>query len=173
MDVLGKGGAAVRDDGAVEFAHMGVPHGRGHAAIGDDAGNIEPVDAALAQHPFEPRHVERRVGDLFDRDIGWREHIDELLAPPARREVARLEERPQLLEMRRDDRLAAAAGNEREQCRDDEHAVRASGVNKRRELVRQRGEGGAGLPGAAIGAVGMQKVVLQIDENERGRVQRS
>ena len=34
----GEGRAAVLDHGAVELAHMGVAHGRGDAAIGDDAG---------------------------------------------------------------------------------------------------------------------------------------
>ena len=50
-----------------EVAHMGIAHGRGHAAIGDDAADDQRVDAALAQHPFEPRHVEGRIGDLLDR----------------------------------------------------------------------------------------------------------
>ena len=78
-----------------------------------------------------------------------------------------VEERPQRLQMRRDDRLAAAAGHQREQRRDDQHAALARGAHQRREPVRQRRDGGIALPGAAIGAVGMEEIVLQIAEDQR------
>ena len=93
------------------------------------------------------RHVERRIGDLLDRDVRRRECIDKLLAPRARREIALAEKRPQLFQMRRDDRLAAAAGHQREQRRDDQHrraarTASASGFKPR----RQRGDGGLLCP---------------------------
>src|SRR5262249_29238355 len=105
MDLVGECGAAVGDDRAVELAHMGVAHRRGDAAVGDDAGEIQLFHGAFAQHPFETRHVKRRIGDLLDADVGGRERIDELLTPAAGREVAAAQERPQLAEVRRDDRF--------------------------------------------------------------------
>ena len=47
-------GAAIFDYRALELAHMGVPHCRGAAAVGNDAGEVELLDGAFAQHPFEP-----------------------------------------------------------------------------------------------------------------------
>ena len=78
--------AAVRDHGAVELAHMRVAHRRGDAAIGHDAGEIEVLDAAFLQHPFEPRGVERRIGDLLHVDVGGRERRRPAAGPsfPAR-----------------------------------------------------------------------------------------
>ena len=57
---------------------------------------IERVDAGLAQHPFQPRHVEGRIGDLLDRKVGGLQRVDEGVAPASRREIALAEERPQL-----------------------------------------------------------------------------
>ncbi len=102
---------------------MRVAHRRGDAAIGDDAGEEQLLDAALAQHPFEPRGVERRIGDLLDLRRRPAPVRRPALAPAAGREIALAEERPQRLQMRRDDRLAAAAGHQREQRRDDQHAA--------------------------------------------------
>ena len=45
---------------SLEIAHMRVAHGRGDAAVGDDAADIELFDARLAQHPFEPASCRRR-----------------------------------------------------------------------------------------------------------------
>ena len=80
----------------------------------------------FAQHPLEARHVEGRVGDLLDGDIGGRKVVDKLLAPSAWCEVTLLEKRPQRLQMRRDDWFAVAAGHQREQCRDNENAPLAA-----------------------------------------------
>ena len=72
--------------------------------------------------------------------------------------------------MRRDDRLAVTAAYQCEQRRDDQHALVARGGNQRGEPVRQRRNGRMALAGAAIGAVAVQKVVLQIAEDQRSRV---
>jgi len=64
VHIFGKRRAAVFDHGAVEFAHMGVAHRRGDAAIGDDAGEIKLVDAALGAAPIPGARRERRIGDL-------------------------------------------------------------------------------------------------------------
>ena len=90
-------GAAIFDYRALELAHMGVPHCRGAAAVGNDAGEVELLDGAFAQHPFEPRDVERRIGDLLDGDVGGDKLIDELLGPGAGGEIALAEKRPQRL----------------------------------------------------------------------------
>ena len=42
----------------------------------------------LRSSPFQPRHVEGRIGDLLDRHVRRRKLIDELLAPGAGREIA-------------------------------------------------------------------------------------
>ena len=97
--------------------------------------------------------MERRIGDLLHVDVGGREWIDQLLAPASRREVALLQERPQRLEMRRDDRLAAATRHEREQRRDDEDALLARDTHQGCEPSGQRRDRRIGLPGAAVGAV--------------------
>ena len=44
---------------------------------------------------------------------------------------------------------------------------RCRAADQRRKPVRQRRDGWAALPGAAIGAVAMQEIVLQIAENKR------
>src|SRR5205085_7382390 len=103
-------------------AHMRVAHRRGNAAVGDDTGEIKLLDAAFAQGPFEARGMERRVCDLLDGDVRRRELTDDLLAPASRREIALCQKRSQRFEMRRDNRLAAAAGDQREQRRDDENS---------------------------------------------------
>ena len=121
------------------------------------------LDAGLAQHPFQPPHVERRIGDLLDREIGRLQLIDQRLAPGARREIALGQERPQRLEMRRDERLAALARHQRELGRDDQAAALRSGSSERLEAGRQRRDLRRRSPGAAIGAVRVQEIVLQID----------
>src|SRR4029077_2437388 len=168
MQIVRKCRAAVGDHSAMELAHMRVAHGRGDAAIGDDAGEVKMLDAAFAQTPLEPRGVECRIRDLLDGDVGGRELLDELLAPASRRKVAFGEERPQRFEMRRDDRLAAAAGHEREQGCDNQNVVLARRAHQRRETIGQGGNVQAGLAGAAIRALRMQEIVLQIAEDERG-----
>src|SRR5258708_7045413 len=97
------------------------------------------------------------------------EAVSELLAPGAGRKIALLKEWSQRLEMRRYDRLARARGYQREQGCDDQQVGVARGANKGLEFLRQCRDGGIGLPGAAISAIGMQEVVLQVAENERGR----
>src|SRR4051812_17830732 len=112
--------------------------------------------------------MKSRVRDLLRADVCGRELIDELLAPASRREVAFLQERPQRFEVRRNDWLTAAPGHEREQGSEDENAIVACGVHQRRDAVRQGGDVGARLTCAAVGALRMQEVVLQVAENERG-----
>jgi hypothetical protein len=70
--------------------------------------------------------------------------------------------------MRRDDRLAGAARHQGEQGRDDEDAPRAAGAHERREPCRQRRNRGMRHAGAAIGAVVVEEVVLQVAEDEGG-----
>src|SRR5262249_8414418 len=93
----------------------------------------------------------------------------ELLAEGARCEIAPLEERPQRLQMRRDDRLATAAGHQGEQRRYDQNAALTGGLHQRRELARQRRDRRMALAGAALGAVRMQEVVLQVAKDQRAR----
>jgi hypothetical protein len=95
MHALAEGRAAILDHAAAELAHMRVAHRRGDAAIGDDAGEIEVLDAAFAQAPFEPRRMEGRKGDLLDRDVGGRERVDHLLPPASGHEIALAQERAQ------------------------------------------------------------------------------
>ena len=64
--------------------------------------------------------------------------------------------------MRRDDRLAAAAGTSVNSVATMRMPLLARELHQRREACRQRGDVGADLPGAAIGPFGMQEVVLQI-----------
>ncbi len=71
---------------------------------------IMRVDTERPHHVFEPRLVEGGIGDLLDRVIRRRKVIDEPVAPCARREIAFAEERPQLLQMRRDERFAPGPG---------------------------------------------------------------
>src|SRR5437763_11369370 len=139
MHLLPERRAAVGDYRAIELAYLRIADRRSDAAIGDDAGEIELRDATFAQAPFEPRGVERRKCDLLYIDICGRERIDQLLPKTARREVALLEERPQRLEMRRDERLAAAPGHQGEQRCDDQYPVLACGTHQRRQA---RGQGG-------------------------------
>src|SRR3954466_5118078 len=145
---------------------MCVAHRRGNAAIGDNAGEVELLDAALAQHPFEPRGMECGVGDFLHVDIRGSKLLDKLLAPAPRREVARLEKWTQRSEMRRDDRLASAAWHEREQSRDGENSVVARGARERCEAVGQGGDVGARLASTAVSRFRMQEVVLQVAEDE-------
>src|SRR6185312_602429 len=142
---------------------------RSNATIGDNAGADDMLNAAFAQHPFEPRHVERGESDLFDAGVGGTELVDELLAPGARQEVALAQERPQRLQMRRDDRVAAPPRHQCEQCRDDETAFVAERVGERLQPRRQCGDVGALGAAARIGAVRMDEVVLQIQQQQRGR----
>src|SRR5215467_13936500 len=74
--------------------------------------------------------------------------------------------------MGRDDRLTAAARYQREQRRDDQHVALARGLDQRRKSGRQGGDGRMTLTGAAIGAIAMQEIILQVtkDERTRGRV---
>jgi hypothetical protein len=130
----------------VELAHVRVPHGRGDAAVGHDAGKIEMLDAAFPQHPFEARSVERRIGDLLHVDVGGCERADELLAPASRREVALLQKGPKLLEMRRYDRSPPASRHECEQRRNRQDAPLARKPGERREARRQGGDVGGALP---------------------------
>src|SRR3954462_1400594 len=109
MQFARKRRAPVRNDRTVELAHMRIPHGRGDATIGDDSGEIEVLDAGFTQHPFEPRHVEGREGDLLDIEVCGCKLVDELLTPASRREVALLQEWAELFQMWRDDRVGAAA----------------------------------------------------------------
>src|SRR5947209_4263286 len=145
---------------------MRIAHRRGDATIGDDAGEVQMLDAALAQHPFEARGMKSRVRDLLHIDVGGRELIDELLAPASRREVPFLEERPQRFEMRRDDWLSPAAWYQGEERCHDENAIAARGAHQRREAVGQGGDVGARLASTAVSPLRMQEVVLQIAEDE-------
>src|SRR5256885_17229771 len=96
--------------------------------------------------------MECRVGDLLDVDIGRRELIDQLLAPASRREIAGFEKRAQRLEMRREDRFAPSSGHEREQCRDNENSIAASGLYQWRKSVGLGAAVRAALARAPIGA---------------------
>jgi hypothetical protein len=57
--------------------------------------------------------------------------------------------------MRRNDWLAAAAGHQREKCRDNENAPLAASPDKRRKLVRQHGDGVASLARSTIRSIAM------------------
>ena len=111
-----EGRAAVFQNGGVEVAHMRVTHGRCDATIGDDAADKKTLDAALAQHPFKSRHVEGRIRDFLDGQIGRMQYIHELMPPSPRLEVTLLEERPELLEMGRDQRLASFCWHQGKLC---------------------------------------------------------
>ena len=147
---------------------MRVAHGGRHAPVGDNSTHEQRLDPALAQEPLEPRHVESRIRDLLDGAVDGFELLDDGLSPRARRKVAALEERAQLLQVGRDDRFALAAGDEREQRGDHQAARLLNGARQRRHARRQGRDLGAALPAARIGAVRMNKVVLQVDE-QKGR----
>ena len=166
MHLAREGGAAVGKDRDVEIAHMRVAHRRGDAAIGDDAADVELLDIRLAQHPFEPAHVEGRIGDLLDREIDRLENVDRRMSPGARLEIPFAEKRPERLEVRRDERLATLAGNEGEMGRDDEAALRPHELGEGLHAPRQGRDLGRGEPGAAIGAFGIDEIVLQIADQK-------
>src|SRR5215203_881669 len=166
MNVIGERRAAILDHGATKLANVCVTHSGCNAAVGYDAGEIEVLHAAFAQHPLQPRHVKGRVGDLLYGDVGGRKFVHELLTPCARREVALLQEWPQGFQMRRDDGFARTTGHQREQRCRDQYAILTRRADQRCKPVRQRRDGGAGLSGAAVGAVAMQEIVLQIAENK-------
>ncbi len=100
MRLLGKGGAAVGQNRDAEVADMGVAHGRGDAAIGNDASDEQPIDAGFSQHPLHSRHVEGRISNFLDREIGRLQVVDQAVAPAARREIALAEKRAEHLQMR-------------------------------------------------------------------------
>ena len=52
VHLVGEGRAAVLEHGAVEFAHMGVAHGRGDAAVGDDAGDSKAARCRICAAPI-------------------------------------------------------------------------------------------------------------------------
>ncbi len=113
-----------------------------------DAADDQLVDVGLAQHPFHPRHVERRIGDLLDREIRRHKFVDQLMAPAAGREVTFLRNGRSSFEMRRDDRLAAFARHQREMRGDDKAAGTAHRIGERLQLGRQRRDGVGFLAGA-------------------------
>src|SRR5262245_9186576 len=168
MSSIRERSTSVLDDQAVEFANMRVPDRGGNAAVGHNAGKQQLFDSAFSQHPLETGHVERRVGNLLDCNVRRRERVDQLLAPAAWRKVALGQKWPQRLEVRRDDRLAVTARDEREQRRNNENAAVAGSAHEGREPIRQRRDRRTRLAGAAVGAVAMQEIVLQVAENERG-----
>src|SRR4051812_12497026 len=170
MHLLAECRAPVFDHRAMKFAHMSVAHRGGDTAIGDDAGEIQMLDAALLQHPFETRGMERRIRDFLDVHVRGREFVHHLLAPTTGREVSLFQERSQRFQMRRDDRLTTAAGHQCEERCHDEDAALACELHQRRETRRQCGDCGIGLPGAAVGTIRVEEVILQVAEDQRGRL---
>ena len=153
---------------------MRVAHRGGDAAIGDDAGNIELASMPrLAQQPFQPRHVEGGIGDLLHREVGRRKFVDELLSPGAGQR----------------NRLCARNGRNVFRCGEIIGSPPRPGTSvnngsrdpgRRAGATHRRAASAApaalrwrrSRPAARIGAVRMQKVVLQIDQQQRGRCER-
>ena len=125
-----EGRAAVGQHGDVEIPHMRVAHRRGDAAIRHDAGDKEPADVAFAQHPFEPRHVEGRIGDLLDRDIRRLQLLDEPVAPGARLEIALPQKRAQRARDAERSTARPFCRNERELGRHDPPAAGAHEIRR-------------------------------------------
>ncbi len=99
------------------------------------------------------RHVEGGIGDLLDLEVGGRELVDKRMAPGAGREIALAQKRPQRLEMRRDQRLAASSGHKREMGGDDEAAAPTHEVGERLQPGRQRRDVGVRLAASRVGAL--------------------
>src|SRR6185437_1903007 len=161
--------ATISQHHAFKLADVGIAHGRRDTAIGYNAGDIEPLDAAFAQHPFEPRHVECRISDLLDRAIGRRQFIDKLLAPTAGEKVALAQKRPRRFEICRDERLSASTGHECKECRDYEHALRTKRSGKWIQPRGKRGNVRIDLAAARIGTLWMDEVILQINKQKPSR----
>src|SRR5262245_25774137 len=100
MDVVCERCASVLDDQTLEFANMRIPDRGRNVTVGHDASEENPFDLTFAQHPFQPRHVEGRVGDLLYGDVSRCKCINELLTPASRREVAFGQKWPQGFEVR-------------------------------------------------------------------------
>ena len=168
MDIAGECRAPVLDQGAIEIAHVGIPQSGGDAAVGDDTTDVEILNAGFSQHPFEPRHVEGRVGDFFNRKVGRSEFLDERVAPLPRAEITLAEKRPQRFQVRRDQRLCAPAGHKREMRRDDKTIARAKQIDQRLQTCGKSRDSGIGAAAARIGAVSVDEIVLQVADEKRG-----
>jgi hypothetical protein len=88
------------------------------------------------------------------------------MAPAAGHEITLAEKRPQRFEMRRDERLAVAAGHQRELGRYDPAATCPQRVCERRDTRRQIHDRRRTAAPTPIGSARMQEIVLQIDHHE-------
>ena len=168
MGRLAEGGAAVGQDDGVEIAHMRVAHGRGDAAIGHDAAEDQRPNAGAGQHPFHAALIKRRERHLFDLQVTRLQVGDQLMAEASGSEIAASQERPQIFEMGRHEGFAVAAGHQGEMRRHDPAARRAHRFRQFSVARRQSGDGRRGFAGPAIGAVGMDKIVLHVDDDKGG-----
>lgn len=81
MGGLREGRASIRQDHGLEIAHMRGAHGRGHTTIGHDPTDKQGIDPRLAQAEFHARLIKGGIGDLFHREIGGLQFIDQRMAP--------------------------------------------------------------------------------------------
>ena len=170
MNLIGERRAAVLDHGAVEFAHMGVAHGGGHAAIGHDAGEIRDARCRICAAPIRGatcRTPNRRSSPRRHRRAQARSTSCWPQAPGAKSPFSRNGRSA----FRCGEMIGSPPrpGTSVNSVATIEDAALARSADKRRELVRQRRDGGHGLAGAAIGAIAMQEIVLQVAEDERAR----
>ena len=88
------------------------------------------------------------------------------MPPASGSKIAFPQERTKRFQMRRDERLAAFARDQREMGRDDPAASCPHGVNNGSQSRRQRRNCRRAGAAARIGAIRMNEIPLQIDEEE-------
>ena len=139
-----------------------------HPAIGHHSGDQQPSDSAGSQHPFQPSHVEGRVGDLFDCEIGGLELVDQPMPPDPGAKSP----------LRRNGRIAFRCGEmngspplpgTRVKWVETIHppVARSAATTGASRGPRRRSP--SAPPRPAVGAVRVHEIVLQVGDQQGGR----